>query len=280
MKKLLLLLLCSMFIFSCREDYGNAKNENGGGTSTTGQFGFTVQRDINFVEQPVGTVNNLTFNIQPNYDYSAIQTYFKFSKNLDGVLKLNGLILNPNIEYQLNNKDNVFEYKGNEIGEHIINFDVYNSKGVHRTETFNLVYKAPVVTFVGTPTGKVNFKYSLVNTNPIQMKVYQYGFKRTMKVQTGGNAYLTHAIYTLQYSNKTTISPEQSYTRTYTQIFNGTPQVYEANDEFFDTNTELIRIVQGTDYQFFNKSLKIEVFNSLGTSASVTIEPTYTMQPY
>lgn len=270
-----------MFIFSCREDYGNAKNENGGGSPATGQFGFTVQRDINFAEQPVGTTNNLTFNIQPNYDYSAIQTFFKFSKNLTGTLKLNGMVLTPNTEYQLISKNNVFEYVGDEVGEHIINYTVYNSKGVQRTETFNLVYKAPAINFVGTPTGKIQFKVLLIPGNPIQMKIYQYGFYRTFKVQTEGSAYISNIKYTLEYSNKTDIAgSEQTFTRTYNEILTGNQQVYEINNAFFDTNTEMIRIVQGTSYQTFNKSIKIEAFNSLGTSTSITFEPNTGTIPY
>ena len=104
MKKLILLLTFCVSLFflnSCRED-GEWGNENGG------QFGFTIERDDNFIEKAVGETNQLTFNIIPNYDFATIPTTFKFTTNLNGVLSLNGQTLIANQEYTFDTKDNIF----------------------------------------------------------------------------------------------------------------------------------------------------------------------------
>ena len=136
MKKILLLLIAFVSVLtinSCRED-GDWGNDN------TGQFGFTIQRDTNFIEKSVGETNQLTFNIIPNYDFATIPTTFKFTTNLNGVLSLNGQTLIANQEYTFDTKDNIFNYVGNVTGTHQLKISVKNSKGANKEEEFSLSY--------------------------------------------------------------------------------------------------------------------------------------------
>ena len=146
MKKLfyLLLAITTLSIISCRED-GDWGNNNGG------QFGFTIERDDNFIEKSVGETNQLKFNIVPSYDFSSIQTKFKFVTNLNGVLKLNGEVLVANKEYIFDEKENIFEYVGNVSGTHELKISVKNDKGASKEEEFELKYA--VSEFSHTYTG-------------------------------------------------------------------------------------------------------------------------------
>lgn len=134
MKKLALLILAIIsisFINSCRED-GNWENE--------GQFGFTVDRDTNFIEKAVGEVNPFKLNVHTNYDFSSIPMTFKFTTSLTGTLKLNGSTLTANTEYPLTNAQNIFEYTGQVSGTHDVIITLKNSKGISVSEKFNFTY--------------------------------------------------------------------------------------------------------------------------------------------
>ena len=147
MKKLILLLTFCVSLFflnSCRED-GDWGNDNGG------QFGFTIERDDNFIEKAVGETNQLKFNIVPSYDFNSIQIKFKFVTNLNGVLKLNGEVLVANKEYIFDEKENIFEYVGNISGTHELKISVKNDKGASKEEEFELKYA--VSEFSHTYTG-------------------------------------------------------------------------------------------------------------------------------
>ena len=147
MKKLILLLTFCVSLFflnSCRED-GDWGNDNGG------QFGFTIERDDNFIEKAVGETNQLKFNIVPSYNFNSIQTKFKFVTNLNGVLKLNGEVLVANKEYIFDEKENIFEYVGNVSGTHELKISVKNDKGASKEEEFELKYA--VSEFSHTYTG-------------------------------------------------------------------------------------------------------------------------------
>lgn len=148
MKNVFLLLIAFFtlaFVNSCRED-GDWEDGNNGG-----QFGFTIERDNNFIERAVGEVNQLKFNVVPNYDFNSITTSFKFTTNLNGVLKLNGQVLTANQEYNFTTKNNIFEYVGNVAGTHKIQVNVKNSKGASKVEDFELKYS--VSEFTHTFTG-------------------------------------------------------------------------------------------------------------------------------
>ena len=136
MKNIFFILLTCFSIFSlnsCRED-GEWGNENGG------QFGFTIERDDNFIEKAIGETNQLKFNIVTNYDFNSIETKFKFVTNLNGILKLNGQTLTANQEYTLTSKDNIFEYVGLVAGTHDLKINVKNDKGASKEEVFELKY--------------------------------------------------------------------------------------------------------------------------------------------
>ncbi|PWN62405.1 hypothetical protein C1631_022840 [Chryseobacterium phosphatilyticum] len=147
MKKYLLILfsvLGTLFLNSCAND-GDWENENGG------QFGFKIERDDNFIEKGIGELNQLKFNILPNYDFSTIPTTFKFTTNLNGSLKLNGQALVANQEYTFTSKNNIFEYVGNVSGTHNLKITVKNSKGATKEEEFELPYS--ISEFTHTYTG-------------------------------------------------------------------------------------------------------------------------------
>ena len=120
------------FINSCRED-GDWEKANE-------SFSYTVERDKNYIEKGVGEANQLTFNINPNYNFSKIETSFKFVTSLNGVLKLNGQVLTANQEYTFENEKNVFEYTGNVSGTHDLTISTKNSKGYSVEEKFALPY--------------------------------------------------------------------------------------------------------------------------------------------
>jgi len=111
MKKLILIFCTLLFLVNCQNDR-DFEDQN------SSQFNFTVNRDENFIEKAVGETNQLKFNINPTYDFNALATSIKFTTNLNGVLKLNGEILNANQKYTLTSKDNIFEYIGNVSGTH------------------------------------------------------------------------------------------------------------------------------------------------------------------
>ncbi|RNA63936.1 hypothetical protein D1631_00045 [Chryseobacterium nematophagum] len=148
MKKYLFILLTALgaiFFNSCAKD---GDWEDG---RTGGQFGFTIERDDNFIEKGIGEVNQLKFNIQTNYDFSMIKTSFKYTTSLNGSLKLNGQLLNANQEYNFTSKNNIFEYIGNVSGTHNLKFTVKNSKGSSKEEEFSLPYS--ISEFTHTYTG-------------------------------------------------------------------------------------------------------------------------------
>ncbi|WP_312820411.1 hypothetical protein [Kaistella carnis] len=136
MKNIFFILLSFFSVLSlnsCRED-GEWGNENGG------QFGFSIERDKDFIEKGVGEENQLKFNIKPSYDFASIATTFKFTTSLNGTLKLNGETLVANKEYTFTTKDNIFEYIGNVAGTHDLKISVKNEKGASKEEEFSLPY--------------------------------------------------------------------------------------------------------------------------------------------
>lgn len=148
MKKYLLILIAvlgTLFTNSCATDGDWEDGTNGG------QFGFTIERDDNFIEKGIGEANQLKFNIQTNYDFSQVETTFKFTTSLNGSLKLNGQTLTPNQEYTFTSKTNIFEYVGNVSGTHDLKFTVKNSKGASKEEEFSLPYS--ISEFTHTYTG-------------------------------------------------------------------------------------------------------------------------------
>lgn len=173
-------LFCLTFSFnSCSED-GDWEEANGG------QFGFTIEKDSYFIEKAVGETNQVKFNIKPNYNFESIQTTFKYTTNLNGVLKLNGQLLNPNQEYTFTNKDNIFEYTGNIAGDHVIKFSVKNSKGFSKDEEVSLKYG--ISEFTHTYTGGTADIYQSDET-PYVMKVVPSAGQPTTGYEIKFNSY-------------------------------------------------------------------------------------------
>lgn len=173
-------LFCLTFsINSCSED-GDWEEANGG------QFGFTIEKDSYFIEKAVGETNQVKFNIKPNYNFESIPTTFKFTTNLNGVLKLNGQLLNPNQEYTFTNKDNIFEYTGNIAGDHVIKFSVKNSKGFSKDEEVSLKYG--ISEFTHTYTGGTADIYQSDET-PYVMKVVPSAGQPTTGYEIKFNSY-------------------------------------------------------------------------------------------
>lgn len=180
MKKLSMLLMALVLVFtfnSCRGDDDS---------TDSGQYGFTIQRDSTFPEKGVGETNQLLFNIVPEYTFGSITTSYKFSTNLNGTLKLNGTQLTADQSYNFASKDNTFEYTGNEAGDHVVKIVVTNSKGVTKTETFNLKYA--VSQFSHTFTGGSSDIYQGNETNYV-MKVVPGAGQSSTGYQIKFNAY-------------------------------------------------------------------------------------------
>ncbi|AZB02426.1 hypothetical protein EG359_22470 (plasmid) [Chryseobacterium joostei] len=130
----LAITLTVVSIQSCSQDGDWEETTNGG------QFGFSIERDTYFIEKAIGEQNQIKFNIKPNYKFETLKTTFKFTSNLTGTLKLNGVVLNPNQEYTFTEQNNTFEYTGTVAGDHIIKFSVKNEKGTSKDEEFSLKY--------------------------------------------------------------------------------------------------------------------------------------------
>lgn len=181
MKKFIYLVLTifclSLTLNSCQED---GDWENGA------QFGFTIERDNNFIEKGVGETNQLKFNIKPSYNFEQIQTSFKFTTNLNGVLKLNGQVLTANQEYQFTNKNNIFEYTGNIAGDHSIKIMVKNSKGFTKDEEFELKYG--ISEFTHTYTGGTADIYQS-DATPYIMKIVPSAGQPTTGYEIKFNSY-------------------------------------------------------------------------------------------
>lgn len=123
--------MVSFSLQNCREDGNWGKDAT---------FPFTIDRDESFNELSIGEENNIKFNIVSDYDFSSIPIYVKFTNTSNGVLTLAGQELTPNQEYQLQNKNNIFKYIGNEQGTHKLKFYVRNSKEYTQEEEFKLPY--------------------------------------------------------------------------------------------------------------------------------------------
>lgn len=182
MKKILFILFSFVLILtvnSCRED-GEWGNDNGG------QFGFTIERDNEFIEKAVGEENQLKFNIKPNYNFSTVKTVFKFTTNLNGVLQLNGEVLKPNQEYTFSTEQNIFKYVGNVSGSHELKINVKNDKGASKEEIFLLPYA--VSEFTHTKEGGTGPIYQGVETMYL-MKVIPGPGQATTDYQIKFNTY-------------------------------------------------------------------------------------------
>lgn len=133
LKYLLVAIVSVLMLNSCRED-GDWSNNN------EGIFGFTIERDTDYIEKALGEKNQLKFNVKSKYDFTSVPMKFKYTTSLKGSLILNGQELDANKEYTLTNANNIFEYVGNEAGEHTLKISLKNDKGASLTEEYSLKY--------------------------------------------------------------------------------------------------------------------------------------------
>lgn len=137
MKNTFLMLMAfvsiSLIFNSCRQD-GDWDNVG------ADRYSFTIERDKDFIEKGVGEKNQLTYNINPSYKFEAFEMKFKYTSTLNGILSLNGVVLEQNKEYTLTKQNNIFEYVGNVSGTHNVKIITTNSKGYTKTEDFELKY--------------------------------------------------------------------------------------------------------------------------------------------
>lgn len=135
MKKSLFLLFAvlGVLINSCREDGKWNDNDPEG-------FGYSIERDTDFIEKAVGESNILKFNIKTKYNFVSVPIKIKYTSSLKGILKLGDRDLEPNKEYELKEENNNLEYVGQVAGEHLLKITVQNEKGVTVVEDFALKY--------------------------------------------------------------------------------------------------------------------------------------------
>lgn len=274
MKYLLIIFVCLGTLFSCRSD-----SQNDPLPKTTEDFSIKIQGENNFLEKTVGNLNNIKLDLMINYDFKKIKTYFKFSNNLSGILKLNGNIIEPGKEYVFSNTDNTFEYTGSITGEHDLKFAIYNEKGIEAKKDFKISYNQyPTVTFNGSTSANIEFSYDYTSGKSL---FWFGGFSRLFKVQTTDNAYITSVKYIFNYTIKApALNSEKTVTKTYIESINEKKSFYEINNVFFEPTGEYADAIDGADYQIINRSLKIEAYNNFGIFKEITIEPTYTIKRF
>lgn len=272
MKKSFLIILSALLCFfnSCREteDFGATENQGG-------QFGFSVLKDQNFPETFVGDETAINFKIVPNYDFTSIKTYFKFGTTQNGTLKFNDQIVSPNNQYEFTSSDNVFKYIGDVEGDHTINFEVYNEKGVSQAHTISVDLRNPKVSFVTTPIGNIMFSHSIIPASsgfPGGLKIFQNYFSRNFKVKTEGSSSITHITYSLSYEITAPGNNSFSVTKNYSELLPPNTNEIEVNGNF-NTNSEFLGTVMGWSYFAQNKKIEIEVFNNFGQSAVSEFNP-------
>lgn len=136
MKKIFFLLIAFLSISFTF----NSCSEDGDWEETSDRYSFTIERDKDFIEKGVGEKNQLKYNVNPSYQFEAFEMKFKYTSNLNGILSLNGVVLDQNKEYTLTKQNNIFEYTGNVSGTHNVKIIATNSKGYTKTEDFELKY--------------------------------------------------------------------------------------------------------------------------------------------
>lgn len=134
MKKILYLFTAVLiaFTFSCQEDGDWVKDNS--------LFGITIEAEKDFIEKSVGEIDQIELNVKTTYNFSTIKTYFKYKTDLNGVLKLDDKVLEPNVRYELEKPNNTFEYIGNEAGVHNVKIEVENDREQKASEEFKLTY--------------------------------------------------------------------------------------------------------------------------------------------
>lgn len=273
MKNFLLALLAIILLIpvSCREAGEFSSERDSGG----GQFGFTVVKDQNFPETFVGDETNINFKVVPNYDFATIKTYFKFGNSLSGTLKLNDQIVTPNQQYEFTATDNVFSYIGDEQGDHTLQFEVFNEKGISQQHTISMNLRNPKISFDGIPTANIIFAHQIVPPSggvPGGLKIYQKHLNRNFKLKSEGTSSITYVTYNVSYEitapGNSSIPVNKQYTHS---VPPNTNQIEITSD--YGTNNELVGMVYGWNYAIANKKVIIEANNNFGESVTYEVNP-------
>lgn len=273
MKNLLFSLLAIITLISCRNsDFETSKSEDG-------QFGFSFSRNNDFQPSIINEKNTINLNLSTNYDFSSIKTYFKYSNNLAGTLKFNGVTVNPNNQYQFTQKNNVFEYTGSAIGTHEVKFDYFNEKGITKTDDIKLVYDSSKVSFQGGQAANILFKTN-ISGGWTQLKIH--GINRFFKASTtGGGVKIKKIIYKLKFDTK---NPYNNTVTNYEKIYiqdvqNGSNTIQANLSDVFSTNDALVTSFSGYNIIIENIILNIQVVNSDDAKKSVDVASSYSFVP-
>lgn len=106
-------------------------------------YGFTVTRfDSVFPDKAIGEATKIRINLKTNYPFDKLKMRAKVIYN-SGKGRLRnelGRTFEPNIDYLVNEPNNVFEYVGKDAGTHKFTIEFFNDKGVKREEVVTINY--------------------------------------------------------------------------------------------------------------------------------------------
>lgn len=150
MKKIKITTLClfallGLVLPSCDKDgdWDNSKDKD--------IFAFEIERDEEFPEKAINEVTYIKTRVNAVYNFDKLPMNIKVVyHNGEGVLTLNGVILENNSSYILKSKDNVFEYVGKNNGSHNFSITFTNEKKVSRTAEFRIQYATTEFSVVET----------------------------------------------------------------------------------------------------------------------------------
>lgn len=116
-------------------------------------YDFTVQcLDSVFAEKAIGEATTIRINLNTRYDFKTLKMRAKVIYN-SGKGRLRnelGRTFEPNIDYLVNEPNNVFEYVGNDEGTHKFTIEFFNDRGVKKEEVVTINY-ATMTFYVETP---------------------------------------------------------------------------------------------------------------------------------
>lgn len=106
-------------------------------------YGFTVTRfDSVFPDKAIGEATKIRINLKTNYPFDKLKMRAKVIYN-SGKGRLRnelGRTFEPNIDYLVNEPNNVFEYVGNDAGIHKFTIEFFNDRGVKKEEVVTISY--------------------------------------------------------------------------------------------------------------------------------------------
>lgn len=106
-------------------------------------YGFTVTRfDSVFPDKAIGEATKIRINLKTNYPFDKLKMRAKVIYN-SGKGRLRnelGRTFEPNIDYLVNEPNNVFEYVGSDAGTHKFTIEFFNDKGVKKEEVVTINY--------------------------------------------------------------------------------------------------------------------------------------------